>query len=200
MSSLKEIKKEINNELKSYRSNRDSAGRCVINLTIYDDDNFLSPYSLDNEEIISDEMSNFFDHATKAVAPKDSLHINIYSDKIDEEEKKIYPKAIKNYYYNQLLEIRRNLITNAIVSAMLAIVGVGIVIALFSISAIRNSYIIAELVTIFGWVFCWEAVDQFFIQRRILNRQRLRYINLMNAKITFKPLISNSRQINKHTK
>lgn len=31
-----------------------------INLTVYDDSSFLSPYSSDNEEIISDEVAGFW--------------------------------------------------------------------------------------------------------------------------------------------
>ena len=81
----------------------------LINLTVYDDSSFLSPYSSDNEEIISDEVAGFLENSAKQIKPTSFLKINIKSKTIAENEKPIYLRAIKNYYENESAEIKRNL-------------------------------------------------------------------------------------------
>ena len=44
------------------------------------------------------------------------------------------------------------------------------------------------LFDVFSWVFAWEAVDQFFLQRYFLKVKQHKQIQLIYAKITFKAL------------
>ena len=74
----------------------------------------MSPYSSDNEEIISDEVAGFLENSAKQIKPTRSLKINIKSKTIAENEKPVYLRAIKNYYENESVVIKRNLKFNLI--------------------------------------------------------------------------------------
>ena len=96
MAKIKQTQKRINKELKSYQSNSDDNGNSVINITVYNDNDFLSPYSTNNTEFLSEETATFLEHSAKVVPPKNPLHIRIHSNEIDDNEKVKYKKAIKN--------------------------------------------------------------------------------------------------------
>lgn len=157
----------------------------LINLTVYDDSSFLSPYSSDNEEIISDEVAGFLENSAKQIKPTRSLKINIKSKTIAENEKPVYLRAIKNYYENESAEIKRNLKFNLIATLILFAISVVVLLALFLVVEKFNIQVLTEIVTIMAWVFLWEAVDLFFIRRPLLRRELHRCENLKNSEIVF---------------
>lgn len=156
-----------------------------ISLTVYDDSSFLSPYSSDNEEIISDEVAGFLENSAKQIKPTSSLKINIKSKTIAENEKPVYLRAIKNYYENESAEIKRNLKFNLIATLILFAISVVVLLVLFLVVAKFNIQVLTEIVTIMAWVFLWEAVDLFFIRRPLLRRELHRCENLKNSEIVF---------------
>ena len=156
-----------------------------INLTVYDDSSFLSPYSSDNEEIISDEVAGFLENSAKQIKPTSSLKINIKSKTIAENEKPVYLRAIKNYYENESAEIKRNLKFNLIATLILFAISVVVLLVLFLVVEKFNIQVLTEIVTIMAWVFLWEAVDLFFIRRPLLRRELHKCENLKNSEIVF---------------
>lgn len=156
-----------------------------INLIVYDDSSFLSPYSSDNEEIVSDEVAGFLENSAKQIKPTSSLKINIKSKTIAENEKPVYLRAIKNYYENESAEIKRNLKFNLIATLILFAISVVVLLVLFLVVAKFNIQVLTEIVTIMAWVFLWEAVDLFFIRRPLLRRELHRCENLKNSEIVF---------------
>ena len=185
---MEEINKQIKHELKNRQIEFDDEGRSIIDITVYDDEYFLSPYTSNNNELISDEVATFLDHSVKVVSPKEPLHINIISNSINQNEEIVYKRAIKNYYLNQIVDINRKLRFNSIASAMFTLIGLLTFFILLLLDSTITSEIIYEIFSIFGWVFLWEAVDQFFIERNKLNRQKNRDLNIYGAKITFNKL------------
>lgn len=47
--------------------------------------------------------------------------------------------------------------------------------------------VILNMLDVFAWVFLWEAVDMFFLQRPQLRKRRYRTEAVLQAKITFVP-------------
>ncbi len=188
MKSINEMKKEISSKIKRHDIKQDEDGNYIINATIYDDSNFLSPYTSDNEEMISEETATFLEQSSKIVPPKANLHIKIYSNEIDDREQEVYKKAIKKYYLHQIIDINRKLVFNSLISAIFTIVGLATFLILLLLESKIPSDVIYEVFSIFGWVFLWEAVDQIFIERYYLNRQRYRYYNLYFTKITYEKI------------
>ena len=53
-----------------------------------------------------------------------------------------------------------------------------------------TNYILSEMVDIAAWVFMWEAVDLFFLERKILKVEQLRACRLFGAEISYRSLSS----------
>ena len=133
-------------------------------MVVHDNSDFLSPYSSDNQEIITQDVASFLNSKSKLIKQNKPLHIIIKSDKINDNEKNVYSKAIKNYYYNEKIDIERSLKFYLISSLILAVVSIIIFSLLYTVVQNVNISILSEIITVIGWVFLWEAVDLLFIK------------------------------------
>lgn len=133
-------------------------------MVVHDNSDFLSPYSSDNQEIITQDVASFLNSKSKLIKQNKPLHIIIKSDKINDNEKNVYSKAIKNYYYSEKIDIERSLKFYLISSLILAVVSIIIFSLLYTVVQNVNISILSEIITVIGWVFLWEAVDLLFIK------------------------------------
>ena len=166
---------------------------CAINMTVLDDSDFLSPYSETNTPVISGEVAEFLENGANAAHIKDSFELNVYSDSIDGDKQTRYEQAIRNYFSLKLNAEQREIKRNNVVSLVFAIIGiVALAFMIICDQVINMQAIWVECIDIFAWVFLWEAVDQFFIERRKLQLNRKRLQNLIDMPINFKHLADNA--------
>ena len=158
---------------------------CVINMTVLNDSEFLSPYSPTETPIISGEVAEFLENGAAKRMPKQKVSLNIHSDCIDDGEKTVYDKAIRNYFNLKLEGANQDLKRNLIVSVIFTVIGVVGLAAMLLFEHFFNNAIWVEVVDIFAWVFVWEAVDQFFIERRKLIRNRSKYQAFTEMQINY---------------
>lgn len=162
--------------------------RAIIEMEVSDDAGFTSPYSPAGKPVISAEVADFLDNAAKAYHPRRELALNVYGDCIDERERVRYAAAIRNYFSNAEQDKIRSIRLKTIISAIFLLVGVialGVMIALESANKLGAVW--SEVVDIFAWVFIWEAVDQYFIERKVLAAKLTRDRAFVNAEINFFP-------------
>lgn len=182
---LKIKSKELEKEEKQVY---DQEGRVIINLTVLNDSEFLSPYGEDDDVLISSETASFIEHSTKPIHPRKDLTLVLNSNVIDENEQVYFEKGVRNYYENTFLELNKKLKSNFLACILLTIAGFVWFGVLIGLSFVVKYDIVIEMISIAGWVFLWEAVDLFFLQRPGLKRQQFRAYALMNAKIKFQKL------------
>ena len=103
---------------------RDSEGRALIPLTVYDDSSFLSPYSSLEDYIITEEVAKFIEVSADPIDEKEKLHILITSDVVGPREQKKFCDAISNYYYSKVVESRRSVKRTILSSILMIISGV----------------------------------------------------------------------------
>lgn len=166
----------------------------VINMTVLNDDNFLSPYSETDKPVISEEVASFLDNAASARSPKQKLAVKIFGDCIDDEERVKYGVAMKNYFRHKWDSVIRELRRNAVISALFFLVGVAGLAFMILCDHLQVKAIWVEVIDIFAWVFLWEAVDQFFIERRKLLTEKSRIKNFLDAPVEFSVSISDVKR------
>lgn len=181
---IKEIRRIKTSALAAKRE-IDENGKSVLKMTVKDDDEFLSPYSGDGQSVISSEAADFIDNAAKPLDLNRKVHIIIRGATIDDEEKKVYRAAIKKYYGNQIFEADAKLKKNLVFSIVMALIGAAILSACVALHINEVGTVISELVDIVAWVFAWEAVDLFFLERPALRREQLKNCRLYEADITY---------------
>lgn len=158
---------------------------CKINMTVSDDSDFLSPYSPVASPIVSGDVAEFLENGANKFLPKQQIELNVRSNCIDGEEQVLYDKAIRNYFNLKLDGMKLALRRNLIVSVIFTVIGILGLVAMVLIDHFFGSAVWTEVVDIFAWVFVWEAVDQFFIERRKLLLERKKYQAFTNVNINW---------------
>lgn len=157
-----------------------------LNLNITDDSDFLSPYSPSEKPLVSSDVADFLENSARAFHPRAKINLTITGRCIDESEKSAYGDAIRNYFSLKLAETERDIKRKGFVSLIFAFIGVVALIFMIIYESFVNNAVWTECVDIFAWVFLWEAVDQFFIERSGLLLKRKRFENFVNMSIEFK--------------
>lgn len=187
--SFKEIKKELEKRRLKQNPLRDAEGRVVVDIRILNDDEFLSPYSAENHNIVSEEASSFIEHSLQAVPVEEPLHFRVHSDVITAEEQKEYTKAIHEYYEDCYVSTAFEKKRLTFMALIMALVGVAALTLMIGLDVTGNKTAIAlEVIDIFAWVFLWEAVDIFFLQGALLRFKQKRYLALADCIVEYLPL------------
>ena len=158
---------------------------CVINMTVLNDDDFLSPYSPTDTPVISSDVAEFLENSAAKYIPKQQIQLNMHSNCIDDNEKVVYDSAIRNHFYLKLQGAELDLKRNLIVSVVFTVIGILGLAAMLLLDHFFDNAMWTEIVDIFAWVFVWEAVDQFFIERRKLIRGKRKYQAFTELQINY---------------
>lgn len=157
--------------------------RTTIKMQVLNDDDFLSPFSLSEVPVINSEVADFIENSTINLPPKEKLKLIIHSNCIDDNEKLLYDKAIKEYYQERYTSLRKELVRNYFAVAIMFIVGVIILtISIFKV----NTLVKSEIIDIVAWVLIWEACDISFFTNRSLRIKEKRYKTYIDMEIVFK--------------
>lgn len=177
------VKKQV--EL-SKKTRKGKSEKCVIDLNVKNDDDFLSPFSNIGKPVISEDVALFLENSANAYHPKSEIELNVYGDCISEEEHDDYENAIRNYYSLKFSDAARCVTRKGFISLIFTIIGIVGLALMVIMSELGAGSIWVECVDIFAWVFIWEAVDQFFIERNGVLLNMNRYYSFTRAKISFK--------------
>lgn len=157
--------------------------RTTIKMQVLNDDDFLSPFSMSEVPVINSDVADFIENSTINLPPKEKLRLIIHSDCIDDNEKILYDKAIKEYYQERYTSLRKELIRNYFAVAIMFIVGAIILtISIFKV----NTLVKSEIIDIVAWVLIWEACDISFFTNRSLRIKEKRYKTYIDMEIVFK--------------
>ncbi len=183
--SIKELRHAMDARAKSDEIERDEEGRAIIEMTVLRDEDFLSDFSAGARPVIGAEVAEYLNESALPLLPKEPVCLKIYSDCISEEEQSVYNAALMEYYARHYKENRIALKRNAAVSVVMAVVGlVALAVTLF-VSFFWKLPVLSEALDIFAWVFIWEAVDLFFLERAVLRMRRNSCLRFLDAKIVY---------------
>lgn len=167
------------------RPEYDENGIRVINLNVSDDDGFLSPYSYGGKPLISMEVAEFLNQSLKHLKIKEQVRFVVRGNTIDENEKKIYEQAIKYYYSQDVSETKSQLKHNAVLSAVMLLIGAIVFSVAITLTSLGVQTLVLDILDVVAWVFVWEAVDLFVLQRTQLKHRLLKSLKTAAAEITF---------------
>ena len=117
--------------------------------------------------------------------PKEQLTLKIHSDCIDENEKKLYTVAIKEYYSEKYLANKRELKRNNLIVLLLTIAGILTLSLRIILEYTTKSLIWTEIIDIAAWVFLWEAVDIAVFGNKALRFKNKHYLSYMSMNIEY---------------
>lgn len=172
-----EVVKNLKKELKSKTDDFNEIE--TINIRAEDKRAIFSEYNYDSNEILNPALEDFLVEKAKDISPKSKLRVKIFTD--DDIDEKELETAYKNKFRSEFEECEHKLKKNAIFSLIMLILGVLFMGFLILEIYFLNNYILSTILEIAVWVFVWEAVDSFFLERSSIRRKRYQLARLYYA-------------------
>ena len=139
-----------------------NANPSVIDVKIAAREQLYSAYSYSGDKLNGEFCDYVFEKA-KGVPIKDDITIKIHSDDdIDADE---VGRALKSHYRAEYKEAKKSVSRLTLVSVIMTLFGIIALTALFLLDRFVDNFYLTSIVEIVAWVFVWEAVDYFFLQR-----------------------------------
>ncbi|MBQ9792793.1 MAG: hypothetical protein IJW32_03535 [Clostridia bacterium] len=189
--SLKAIKKKVDNQLQQEKLIRDDQNRVVVDMIVQDDKHILSEFSEGKTPVINTKVAEFIENATAAIPAKEHLTLRISSDCIDDEEKGLYGKGIKEYYKGKYVETQRSIKESNIIALILIAISVALLVVTFFLKSAFSFDVWAEIINIIAWFFLWEATAILSLKTRDLRHKRNKYLSYISIKVEYQPLEKN---------
>lgn len=181
----KERRKQIIEEAK--QTDYDKNGNAIVAVGLKSKEDFYDKYCDKSYKLLNTEMLDYICKYAKSLPPTDNLAINIYTENpTTTNDKKQMKEAIQRQYAEELISARKRLNFNFVTSLIWTILGLLVLAVAIYFEKINLSSILSNTIMIVAWVFLWEAVDKFFLQRPRLRYERNLAHRLMNSEITIK--------------
>ena len=170
---VKNLKKELKNKNDNYEDIE------TINIKAESKAAIFSDYNYDSNEVLNSNLEEFLVEKVKNIPPKVNLRVKIFTDDcVDENEVKV---AYKNKFKGDFEELEQELKRNMLFAFTMLILGVLFMGFLIFEIYFLNNYILSTILEIAVWVFVWEAVDSFFLERSSIRRKRYQLARLYYA-------------------
>ena len=188
---LKIVKKKVDNQLQQEKLVRDDQNRVVVDMIVQDDKHILSEFSESKTPVINTKVAEFIENATASIPAKEHLTLRISSDCIDDEEKGLYGKGIKEYYKGKYVEVQRSIKESNIIALILIAISLCLLVVTFLLKSALSFGIWAEIINIIAWFFLWEATAILSLKTRDLRHKRNKYLSYISIKVEYLPLKEN---------
>lgn len=174
-----EVVKNLKEELKNKNDDFDDIE--TINIKAENKAAIFSDYNYDSNEVLNPNLEAFLVEKAKSIPPKSNLRVKIFTDDcVDENEVKVaYKNKLKGDFEELEQELRRNMLF-ALTMLILGVLFMGFLILEMHF---LNNYILSTILEIAAWVFIWEAVDSFFLERSVIKRKRYQMARLYYAEL-----------------
>ena len=174
-----EVVKNLKEELKNKNDDFDDIE--TINIKAENKAAIFSDYNYDSNEVLNPNLEAFLVEKAKSIPPKSNLRVKIFTDDcVDENEVKV---AYKNKFKGDFEELEQELRRNMLFALTMLILGVLFIGFLILEMHFLNNYILSTILEIAAWVFIWEAVDSFFLERSVIKRKRYQMARLYYAEL-----------------
>lgn len=175
MESVKNLKKELKSRDKSFNDIE------TINVKVKHEEEIYSGYNYDRNEVLNPALNDFLVEKAESLHNRSKLRIKIFSD-FPLEEHELF-SAIKNKFKGEFESYERKLKQTAIFSLVVLILGI-LFLGIFVLEEIFfHNVVLSIILEIASWVFIWEAVDSFFLERIALKEKRRQMARLYDAEI-----------------
>ena len=182
---MREVKKQADARVKGHQLERDDEGRVIIDMTVENDDGFLTSFSENDTPVIATDVAEFIEDSADPIKPREPLTLRIHSKCIDEGEQIVYKKAIREYYYQRYVAVARELRRNRWIVLGLALAGMAVLAgALYYEHHVGNA-IGTEVIDIVAWVLLWEATDIALFGNRSARLKKQRYLSFLGMKVEY---------------
>ncbi len=179
---IKDLKKDVED---AEEVEETADGLAIIDIAVDDLDDFYSPYSPKGYKLLNPDMIEYIDEYSKNIPSSQEVVLRITATNKTEEAKKRIQKTIRRTFVERIANINAELKRNLLSAIVFMAVGVLFLVGLIITNELNLGSTINEILDIIAWVFVWESVDIFFMERHKKRVEKLRYAKLAVAQIEF---------------
>ena len=179
---VRALKKETK-LVKNEKFKLDESGRGIIEIGAENYGDIFSYYNLDGAEVLDSEFNNFLEAKADSIPLKYDLVLNFHIKNPDAYKEQEIKFAVKENYEREIHAINRKIHNNTMFSFYMLLSGILLFATYILLLYFKAPDIITIIFEIATWVFLWETVDSFFLERRHLKHERLKKYRLMKSKI-----------------
>ena len=147
-------------------------------ITIYTN-NIKEIVSHFNENLITEELSNYIMHQCLGLSVRGKLTLN-FVGRLNSKEQEIIKKAIHNYYKFHIEHYKNIDKYDEWIRLALLLFGI-----IFIFASQKFDYVVNEFLLIIGWLAIWELSYDILFDKRTRTRNYLRYKQIYNCEIEF---------------
>ena len=154
----------------------------IVNVKIDNKHQIISKFSYDENDKLNKELSEFILDKTKIMPLNKDIKLNFYSSSpIDKTE---IQTTLQNHFREEYIETKHELKRSNIFTIAMIVLGVISLSMLVLAYKYFDNFYTTTLLEIASWVFIWESVDNFFLQRPRIKRKCLLMKKLYYADVT----------------
>lgn len=173
---LREAEKVILSDAEN--EEQSNGDKSVINVKIENKEQLFLSYSYSGDKLNSEFSEYVYDKA-KNVPIGEPVKIKIHTaDDLNADE---VDKAIKSHYRSEYMQSKKAIKRLLIIAAIMTVLGVIALSALILINHFTDNLYLTSIVEIAAWVFIWEAVDIFFLQRPTVKARCVLLLRIYSA-------------------
>jgi len=182
---LKNLKQQLNDLEDDDIFECDKDGRAIIEVGAENYDDIFSPYCYKGGDTLSSELVEYLKKQSGTIPLDYDLNIRFNVKNADEQKRKEIQMAVKENYEIDVLGIEQKIRGLNIMAFSLISIGILFMVAyliLINFVPISATY----LIDILAWVFIWEGVRAFIMDKNELKIAELKSLRLASAKVTIK--------------
>ena len=161
----------------------DSNGRGIIDVGAENYDDIFYYYDLDGENVLDKEFDEFLDAKADAIPLSEELALHFHVKNATETKRKEIERAVKSNYKREIKAINRKIHRCTVFTIYMAIMGL-FWFGIWTTCKLLNAYfVVTDFINIVAWVFIWEAVHNYFMERRELKLERLKKYRFVRSDI-----------------
>lgn len=182
---LKNIKfKDIKKLRVEYEKNSNDEVEINVHLTSIEEQ-LLSPFCTKKESILHPDLANYVEGHNSVIPLYEKICLNFVLDEYSKENVS-YIESSWKHYYKQIIQISlMKLKKNNLYSFVMFFVGLIVFAIAIVFKTLNLNLIFLETIDIMGWVFIWEAIDLFFIQRYLIRNEITKKYRLLSCPLKF---------------
>lgn len=171
----KELVKEI---MRDGLSNIDDRNP-TINIDIQSNEQLFSPYCCADTKL-NPELGKYLYDRCADNPFADKVTVNIHTDNIDGDTVR---QSIINYVKDSYRDAVKSIKRNTFISITMTAMGIAFLAVLFALNYFFDNVYVNTVLEIAAWVFIWEAVDCFFLERPKIKARCIVLLKLYTAEI-----------------
>ena len=160
----------------------DEKGRAIINVGAENYDDIFSPYCFKGGDTLSSSLVEYLNQKASVIPLEYDLTIKFHIKGANDEKRKEIQSALKENYESTIYAVDQRLHRTMIFSLWFILLGV-IFSALYILTHDKLHIAITYIIDLLAWVFLWEGIDAFYLDRRVMKIDKLKALRLATANI-----------------